>query len=149
MGIVLVIYLAVLSSFKPYYSWIVYYGDLVITIGKVCLLVVAPLYTATGEGEALIYAIIFVSYGLMFGLLAYAAYFVFLLKVKEQATKLDDVLADVGGKVVEPLPTTGPLMNIVDAVGGKGKETTEEAQTNAGGMVSAVAGPSQQGPDVR
>lgn len=108
IGSVLVIYVVALASFKPYYSPLVHYCDLTSSVGKVLLMMVAPIYKTTGQGAPIFVIIVSLCYVPCLFFVLWATYLMLQLKFNDDPSDLSLVCPDLGGRVAEKVfPSSG------------------------------------------
>jgi len=116
--IVLVAYYSGLLAFKPYYSWLVYYADLVASGGKILLLVSAlPFQTAGAASTSasnIIPAITIIVYSLQVLMLLYVLGIFLNFTCRNRPVDLENIMADLGGVFTRKFPKSGHLEEVCD-----------------------------------
>jgi len=63
LAFVLVIYFTLVSTFRPFFAPLAHYCELASCLGRVLIMMVAPVYDATGSGEEMMLLAVIMSYG--------------------------------------------------------------------------------------
>jgi len=83
MSCVLIVYISLLCSYRPYLAPLAHYSDLCTSIGKMLFLICIPMYSTEQYGEALMWVILVFTYIPCVGFFAWAIYTVILFQVQQ------------------------------------------------------------------
>lgn len=111
--LILMSYLVMLTSVRPYKADLCHYLELVATFGKLVLVVAGQRYNLTGQGEILLLCVAVFCYGYSLFTIAVAAYLRFRLTVWNLATDVCNFGRNLGGRALLFLPQTGDLLELL------------------------------------
>jgi len=101
--IVLVVYATLVATFKPYFSPVVNYCDQISAVGRALLMVVAPIYSASEQGEWMMILLTVLAYGLTGFCFMFSLYTWACMKFQDQPTDLELCWKDLEERVAAKL----------------------------------------------
>lgn len=119
MGCIFALYAVALASFKPYFSPLVHYCDLSASVVRALFMVVIPMYSFSGQGEALVIIFAMLLYFPCIVFFSWSLYLLFNFKVKGIPVEVDKVCQDLGGRVTHTLfPDSSDLTEVARRAAG-------------------------------
>lgn len=119
MLLILLAYFGGLLSFKPYYSWLVYYADVVASAGKIALLIACLPYqkAAVQPGASaanFIPAVAIIVYLLVIFQVLLVLVVFLQFRFAGKIANLESLMADLGSKFTKNFPKAGDLEEVCD-----------------------------------
>jgi len=111
LAFVLAMYFALVASFRPYFAPIVHYCELASCTGRVLLMMIAPVYSQTQDGEWLMLTVVFITYGSTLICFLYAICLFLRFKMFQMPSDLETECANLEDKLSNQL--MGDIPNYV------------------------------------
>lgn len=119
MGCIFALYAVALASFQPYFSPLVHYCDLAASVVRALFMVVIPMYSSSGQGEALVIILAVLLYVPCTFFFSWSLVLLFNFKVRGNPSEVDKVCKDLGGRVTHALfPYSSDLTEVARLAAG-------------------------------
>lgn len=108
LAFVLAIYFALVSAFRPFFAPVVHCCELGSSLGRVLLMMVAPIYSETQEGDWLVACVVFLTYGSVAFFFVYTIYLVIRFRFSDEPDDLEQECIGLEERLTNKIMGTVP-----------------------------------------